>query len=224
MIMDDFIKSIGVIYEILDFFPDGDPLKNRAKNKALDVSEGLAILFCESEWTSAGNYFSEKKKFVADKLLNDIDVLMVCLEIGKRQKWLNGINFLIASKECGKTRKRVAAEKAKYSFFGNLKSEKIEKISVSPFVSLGSEEKLLGSAEKRETSFELSERQKKILEIIRKREKTQVSDIAEELPKVTKRTIRRDIDELLKNGKISKSGEWNKTFYQNIGENSLFLR
>lgn len=59
-------------------------------------------------------------------------------------------------------------------------------------------------------------RQKKILQILADREKTQVSDIIKEIPGITKRTIRRDLDNLLKNGKIVRMGEFNQIFYKKV--------
>lgn len=217
--IEDFVKSIGAIYGILDFFPEGDPLKNRAKNKALDISDGLAMLFGGREWVSFGDYFSSERKNTAEKLLNDINILENCLEIGKRQRWLNGVNLIIALKECGRIKNRVAAEKIKPHFWQNLESRKIAEsppLLIPPQAQI--EERTTDFAEKSPSHFEFSERQKKILEIMKKRDKTQVADIITELPNVTKRTIRRDVDDLLKKGRISKAGEWNKTFYQTIQE------
>jgi hypothetical protein len=221
--IDDFTKAIGVIYGILDFFPEGDPLKNRAKNKALDISEGLALLFGGREWVSLGDYFSSENKNTAEKLLNDISILENYLEIGKRQRWLNGINLIIVLKECGRLRNRVVAERTKFGFLSlplsgsgkareDQENRKIE-MSVSLLSLPRIKENASDSAEKSPSRFEFSERQKRILEIMKKRDKTQVADIITELPEVTKRTIRRDVDDLLKKGKITKAGEWNKTFY-----------
>lgn len=213
--IEDFVKAIGAIYGILDFFPEGDPLKNRAKNKALDISDGLALLFGGREWVSFGDYFSSERKNTAEKLLNDVNMLESCLEIGKQQRWLNGVNLIIALKECGRIRNRVAAEKIKPHFWQNSENRKIE-TPVSLLSPPRVKKKVSGSTGKSPSYFEFSERQKKILEIMKKRDKTQVADIITELPNVTKRTIRRDVDDLLKKGRISKAGEWNKTFYQTI--------
>ena len=56
--------------------------------------------------------------------------------------------------------------------------------------------------------------QKKILEILSERGRAQVSDFKTVLLDVTKRTIRRDLDELLRNGKVIRAGEWNQVFYK----------
>ena len=60
----------------------------------------------------------------------------------------------------------------------------------------------------------LSERQKKILEILRSKEKTQVWELQKVLPEVTKRTLRRDLDDLLQLNIVERQGEWNEVFYR----------
>ena len=60
----------------------------------------------------------------------------------------------------------------------------------------------------------LSERQKKIIEILRSKERTQVWELQKVLPEVTKRTLRRDLDDLLQLKLIERQGEWNEVFYR----------
>lgn len=60
---------------------------------------------------------------------------------------------------------------------------------------------------------EIPLRQKKILEFIRNKEKTQVWELQKVLPEVTKRTLRRDLDHLLARGLIERKGEWNNVAY-----------
>jgi predicted HTH transcriptional regulator len=57
-------------------------------------------------------------------------------------------------------------------------------------------------------------RQRKILETLVRSQKAQVSDFIKILPNITKRTIRRDLDDLLKKGKVIRVGEWNQVFYK----------
>jgi len=59
----------------------------------------------------------------------------------------------------------------------------------------------------------LNQRQKKILDVLKEKEKVQVQDLQEFFPKVTKRTLRRDLDGLLKTDFIKRKGEWSKVFY-----------
>jgi predicted HTH transcriptional regulator len=59
-----------------------------------------------------------------------------------------------------------------------------------------------------------SVRQEKILEFLNNNGKAQVMDLQTILPDITKRTIRRDLDELLESGKIIRLGEFNQVFYK----------
>jgi len=68
--------------------------------------------------------------------------------------------------------------------------------------------------EPREDRPSINERQKKILEILKEKRKIQVGQVKEFFPNVSKRTLRRDFQSLLKKGIIERIGEKNKTFYQ----------
>ena len=59
----------------------------------------------------------------------------------------------------------------------------------------------------------LEGRKEKILEILKEKEKIQVGELKELLPDVSKRTLRRDFDQLLKQGLVERIGERNETFY-----------
>jgi len=60
----------------------------------------------------------------------------------------------------------------------------------------------------------LTARQDKILEVLNTQEKAQVADFQKALANVTKRTIRRDLDILLRIGKVDRIGEFNQIFYK----------
>lgn len=60
----------------------------------------------------------------------------------------------------------------------------------------------------------LSSRQNKIVEILQTKEKAQVWELQKIMPEVTKRTLRRDLDDLLGRKLIERQGEWNAVFYR----------
>ena len=60
---------------------------------------------------------------------------------------------------------------------------------------------------------ELREREKKILEILEEKGKAQVQDLQKFFPNISKRTLRRDLESLLKKGLVQRSGEWSRIFY-----------
>jgi len=197
----DFVKITNAAYKLLDFFPDGDPLKNKAKEKALAILENLTLVSDASGWVSL------KKEKAAAELLDDIEVLETYLKLGKYQGWIDNMNFLILTKEYDKIKSQINPPKG----FIRQNLEIIPSCPTSDVSDVGQ----LASKERKEPSLpQNSVRQRKILDILSKREKTQVSDIIKELPNITKRTIRRDLDDLLKKGKIMRFGEWNQVFYQ----------
>ena len=57
-------------------------------------------------------------------------------------------------------------------------------------------------------------RQEKILAILKEKGRAQVWQVKQVFPEVTKRTLRRDFENLLKQGIIERRGERNDTFYQ----------
>jgi len=199
-----FLKLTNAVYKVLEFFPESDPLKNRAKDKALAIMENLVLINETSGWVS----FQKEK--VKVQLLEDIDVLLGYLFIAKSQGWLNSINFLIISNEYEKIKKDLPASVAPKVLRAGIEPG----TQIAPKIVLNNEE----GANKRDASSsfikELSVRQKIIIEFLSKNEKAQVMDLQAVLPNVTKRTIRRDLDELLLIGKITRLGEFNQVFYK----------
>lgn len=65
-----------------------------------------------------------------------------------------------------------------------------------------------------ETPSNLTGRQERIIGILKTRPKIQVWELQKFLPQVTKRTLRRDLDDLLQLNLIERKGEWNSVFYE----------
>ena len=59
----------------------------------------------------------------------------------------------------------------------------------------------------------LNERQGKIIKLLVEKQEAQVGQLKEFFPGVSKRTVRRDIDGLLKKDLIVREGKWNDVFY-----------
>lgn len=195
-----FIQITTAVYKLLEFFPDNDPLKNKAKEKVLEISEGLVITSGTRGWAS----FNKDK--AQEKLIEDIDILLNYLKLAKHFGWIDSMNYIIISKEyervVGQLKPTIQTPKKLETIIPIPQRE--EPVKVQP-------------TQKKEpvaTNFEMSDRQKKILEVIKEKGKAQVSDFKAVLSDVTKRTIRRDLDELLRLERVIRVGEWNKIEYQ----------
>lgn len=210
---DRFLKLTNSLYKLLEFFPESDPLKNRAKDRALAIMDNLVLINQDSGWVS---FQKEKTKAL---LLEDIDILLGYLWVAKSQGWLNSINCLIIANEYEKIKKEMCpvidlAKNIPLVEKLDLIEEKIEskEASISVIEDTAAEEGAPVSLP--EKSVKLSDRQGKIVDFLSKNEKAQVMDLQKILSDVTKRTIRRDLDELLELGKIVRHGDFNQVFYK----------
>ena len=198
---DSFIKLTNTVYSILDCLPENDPLKNRAKEKVLAILENMTLVFGTSGWISL------QKEKASAQLPDDIEVLINYLVVGKTQGWVSSVNFLIITNQYRDIKNNIRPPE------GIIKKS----IEIANSMVMDPKPPMISSKEQNGALVYLekfSERQDKILHILEAREKAQVSDIIKELPNITKRTIRRDLDDLLKRGKIMRVGEWNQVFYK----------
>ena len=92
-------KITSALYKVLDFLPESDPLKNRAKEKALSILENLMLTRGVEGWVSLKSYLSQANQEAAVQLVYDIEILEKYLVIGRDQGWIDNVNFLIITKE-----------------------------------------------------------------------------------------------------------------------------
>lgn len=187
---ENIIKLTSAVYKVLDFLSESDPIKSKAKEKALFIMESL-ILICDN-----GVDNLELKKDV----LNDIDIFLSYWKVIKEQRWINVVNFLIVEKEYMQLKKDLG------DIVENLGLK--ETIKESPDV-IETKSAIVNNNIK----VDFTERQEKVLEVIKNNKKVQVADIIKILPDVTKRTIRRDLNVLLRHGLVVRTGDFNRTFY-----------
>ncbi len=232
---DKFLKLTNTVYKLLDFFPESDPLKYRAKDRALVIMKNLTLVSETSGWMS---FNKEKVKL---QISEDIDILLGYLWIGKTQGWLNSANCLIITSEYEKIKKEftliielpqqipdkdepsVEEEYAQSEFQSSsnfLTAEEAEvgeediNFAESLILQGSGEAAAISPGSNAKYSHELTARQKKIIDFLTSNERAQVMDLKKVLPDVTKRTIRRDLDELMESGKIVRFGDFNQVFYQ----------
>lgn len=119
------------------------------------------------------------------RLVKDLEILDSFFEVAKAQNWVPMVELLSLQEE-----------------YNKIKAE-IKKIDKHPQKNV---EVQAGQI--------ISWRQEKILEFLKENGRAQVWQLKQILPEVTKRTLRRDFERLLKQGVIERIGERNNTFYQ----------
>src|SRR3989344_3423308 len=126
------------------------------------------------------------------RALTELEALLDYLQDMKRLRVLNDRNFVVLEREYAKVRRFLDLAGGPESLVDNL-------ISLRMNATKG-----------------LNGRQEKMLEILRYKEKVQVWELKKLLPDVTKRTLRRDVDDLLKRNLVVREGEWNDIFYRSV--------
>lgn len=195
-----FIRLVFATHKVADALPDDEEVKQEIKDAANVLLTDL-ILFSEREVVSG-----EMKRSLIPKLVKEIEVLISCLNRGKREGWINPKNFLVLEEEYGRIQELLQI------------FDEVEEIPSKPKKedqSVVKKVKQEGKEETRKTEDDdLSERQKKILGFLKAKENAQVWEIQKMLPEVTKRTLRRDLDDLLQMNLVQRKGEWNSVFYE----------
>ena len=182
---DDFIKLTLGVYKVTDSFSEKEPLKFKIRSLANDILAGLVLL--------NGNPYkieANKKKEVLKEVLGNVEILESFFKIAQNQDWIDSRNFLILEQEYDKIKGLADNDRDK--------EQKKEKISQN----------------QPDKGFFLNSRQKKIVDIITNEGEVSVGELQKRFSGISKRTIRRDLEALLAQKAVERSGEWNKVFYR----------
>jgi len=203
-----FINLSLSVYRVTDLFPKKEPLRFLVRKKADDILRDLVLL----------DYYFKKDSFLLnnkqalfkllESILKNVAVLNVYFNIAEKQNWLKPENFLILRAEYGaiesevqRLRQKRAVETVRQAAYQSAvkrpEPKKLKAIIGNPTVMAG-----------------LKSRQQIILRFLKERGKAQTQDLKKNLPEVTKRTLRRDMDFLLKNGLVERLGDKIRTEYR----------
>jgi hypothetical protein len=187
-----FIQLTSNLYNLTLLFPEKEPLRYKMRELSNEVLKDI---------TSADFSFDgpskKQEKNNSQLALENLKILDSFFEVAKTQNWVSISDILNLQQEYSKLNEEIERfNKNDKNFQGqnaeNKISEKKEKIS----------------------KISILERQERILEILQEKEKAQVHEVKEVFPEITKRTLRRDFEFLLKKGLVRRKGERNNTFYQ----------
>ena len=207
---EDLIQLTKNLYRLTVLFPKKEPLRFKIRELADEIlSNSISSLN-----TKLGN----DKGLVFDNE-NNLEALDSFLEVAKSQNWVSPSEILNLQQEY-----RNIKSKVKNQIESGVKSE-IKELST---VEISSETNLLkdnynndipsivflGDSPRTVHEPRVPFRQEKILTILKEKERLQVKDLKEVFPEVSKRTLRRDFEQLFKKGLVIRVGEKNSTFYQ----------
>jgi len=215
-----FIKLAKVLYRVTELFPQEEPLRFSLRKKANEILSDTVLVFGSNPVILA---VAEKRKLF-EQIIKNIEIISAFLELAETQNWVNQENFSVLKKEYKKIAQEVALEDAILKTKQASKKTIIKNtLQIRPKNSVFDTKTSVATpianpasiprSRPIELPIELKDRQKKILQFLKTKGAVQVKDVKEILPDVTKRTLRRDFDLLLKNGLVGKRGDKNTTEY-----------
>lgn len=190
------------LYRLTLLFPKKEPLRYKMRELADEILANSLRITNHYEFTNIkkGNLDNQHPVLV------NLEILDGFFEVAKAQNWVSLNNILKLQQEYSKLREELDGlkERTKKLPFENEK----EMTQVEPVAG--------GTLVQRAVQIEKlrNERQEKILTFLKENGRAQVWQLKEIFPEVSKRTLRRDFESLLKQGKIERIGQRNETFYQ----------
>lgn len=218
----DFVKLTSALYRVTDLFPEQEPLKLNLRDWSLKILTELSPYHFSND--------SDLDREAADQCLKDVRTLRSLLEVAQGQKWVHEINLLLLDQEYSRLEDKIKDVLGKIDQTEKLSKNREEDSSVSMEEESKKENHSVVmrpshvydlSNDPGKDAKAPSDRQTKILKMIRQHPRIQMRQIQEQLTDVTSRTLRRDLESLVQQKKITRIGRGTGTFYQiNFGDNS----
>jgi hypothetical protein len=190
----DIIELTNKVYKLTLLFPKKEPLRYRIReisNRILENSINLENL----------NQPAQQDNFLIFETGKNLEIIISYFEVAKWQNWVSYFDIL----EIKENYDKIKSDLSELKSVENHEPEQ----SLIQTKSFKKEQIKKPSHDKG-----LDKRKEKILEILKEKEKIQVWELNKLLPEVSKRTLRRDFEQLLKQGLVQRIGERNNTFYK----------
>ena len=200
------LQITNELYRLTLLFPKKEPLRYKMRELADDILADFVFF-------SSGNPLLANSTIVKNTS-EKLEVLDGFFEVAKSQNWVSPNDILKLQEEYSKLGEELEGIKEKTK---KLPLEKKKEITgVEPLQiekNLLRQEIMSVRQQKILDSNPPTTRQGKILDFLKEKGKVQVWQVKEIFPEVSKRTLRRDFNNLLKEGIIERIGERNDTFY-----------
>lgn len=183
---ENIINLSFTVYKVTELFSKEKPLKTEIRKRVNNILNDLLIFQNSQEIGITTNQLEKE-------IIENIEELKKYFESAIAKELTSPTNFLVLRKEYDKISKELKKEESKEESL-KTESQKIE--------------------ERRNIRKWVLERQKRILDIIRQKQKAQVQEIQKNLPGISKRTIQRDLVFLTRKGLVKTEGDFNATFYR----------
>ena len=181
-----FVKLTIALYKVTDLFPENEPLRYQIRQKSLEI---LSSLIGENPQINTSHI---------QELSRNIEILCRYFEIAQAQNWVDKKNLEILAREYRKIQEDFLEREKIHSETSSQKNrEKTPSISKKERIQKASQ----GSKNKKTTP---TERKIRILELLKHKNTLTLSEIKNLFFQVSQRTIRRDMEDLIKKGLVAR--------------------
>jgi DNA-binding transcriptional ArsR family regulator len=192
---DYFIKLTSSVYKLTLLFPKKEPLRLLVREQANEIMTDILIVL-QSDII--------KSRELIEGLEARIDVIIGYLQVAKDQDWVSPTEIEQMEVEYSKIREEIEEIADAFDSSELMQRGAIEKEEVI-------NQNMLMPAM---TSVHLTDRQEIILDLLKEHNEMQIKEVQTVLSEVTKRTLRRDLKDLVDKGKVDRLGEGNETVYR----------
>ncbi len=223
----ELVELTNKFYKITLLFPKKEPLRYKMRELADEILANFVSLETLKN-SNPGNLAANWETRYKDSVFlmgKDLEILKCYLGIAKWQNWVSFFDILEIEKEYDKIQNKIEEEIKGFELITDEDKREIsqaERAVLKPLIpseNIPSEPPLPAEVSERNLDGQAT-RQGKILNILKEKEKVQVWQMKEVFPEVTKRTLRRDFERLLKQGLVERIGEKNNTFYKLLRNSS----
>ena len=200
---DYLIKLSLAVYKVTELFPKEESLKFFLRKKTNQILADSILFFSNNPISLT----KEQKNKFSNRILGDVKIIKGYFNVAEKQNWVKEENFLVLKKEYDNIEREIKQEFVVSNVVNEAHS--VRPSSEPQPNSSGQEKPVQISFDKIKKG-----RYKRILEILKEKREAQVRDLKEIFPQISKRTLRRDFDYLLKRGLVERMGDKNRTVYK----------
>ena len=199
------LQITNELYRLTLLFPKKEPLRYKMRELADDILAQSIRNTNQYEYTNQSDPSKKCNEERARYIEENLEVLDGFFEVAKNQNWIKPEDLLNLQEEYSKLKGQLKLKaesiKSEVKLTGVRPLQKSELTGGRPLQNSDSQSRQEG-------------RQEKSLTFLKEKEKAQVWQIKQIFPQTSKRTLRRDFENLFKRGIIERIGERNETFYQ----------
>jgi len=218
----EIVELTNKIYRLTLLFPKKEPLRYKVRETADEILKDMVT------WETINNsnpikFDISKKEEIIFEAEKNLEILKNYFKIAQWQNWVSYFDILKIEEEYDK----IKCDFKKEIEFLEKEEKDLKTKEFSQFQKTSGDSALAAvpvinanasqtRAIKKAGGDILNGRQEKILNFLKEKGNAQVWQIKEIFPQISKRTLRRDFEQLLKKNIIQRIGEKNNTFYRLI--------